>query len=1099
MRHSDALVRSTSWQALAALLLACGVASAQPPADTGVEFFERQVRPILAGRCFGCHSGKLDPGIKEPKGNLRLDSREAMLQGGDTGPAIVPGKPAESLLIDAINYGELYQMPPKSKLPAEEIAALTKWVELGARWPQGAAEAEAAKRPFDLAARMAEHWCWQPLKAGQPPPVRNAAWPRQPLDRFILARLEEKGIAPAPPADKRTLIRRAYFDLIGLPPPPEKVESFVRDDSPQAFERVVDELLASPHFGERWGRHWLDLVRYAETRGHEFDYAIPGVYHYRDYVIRALNADVPYNQFVIEHVAGDLLESPRRHPSEGFNESILGTGFWFFGEWVHSPVDIRKDETDRVDNMIDVFSKTFLGLTVSCARCHDHKFDAISQEDYYALCGYVYSSSYRLARFDTMLQEREQAAALGAVEAKHRPKVAALVAQALRTKLDVLAKALADDAATLQRDLGTLVRLPTSGRLIADYTRAGGAEWMTDGPMFGTGIVPAGTIILGDSVEQPIVEIAAYGAARRESAFAGLALSAGSENDPGRLATFVRGGRTLKTKTFRLERGKLHYLVAGAGNVYAVVDSHAMINGPLHGQLVLETGNNGDAPLRWVTHDLTAYVGHRVHIEFTPKNAEDLHVLAVVEAEERPALEQEASGLVAKIAKAEPAAARIAAAKALLTDTLELLAADKLAACDNPVERAQVAGWMVSHPAAAEGITGEARKELELALAAYRTEREKVSAQIRLASRVAPAIWDGSGQDENLLIRGNPRTPGPLVPRRLLAAMAGSGPGDSGSACGSGRLELARRLVSGENPFPARVMVNRIWHHLLGRGIVPSTDNFGVLGQAPTHPELLDYLAAQFMEEGWSIKRTIRAIMLSSTYQMSSETLRKGVRERETGERGEEAEDTGQETAAQVDPQNLLFHRANIKRLEGEAIRDAILAVSGRLDRTQFGPSVPIHLTPFMQGRGRPAESGPLDGSGRRSIYIAVRRNFLSPMMLAFDMPPPLGTVGRRNVSNVPAQALILMNDPFVIEQARHWARRILAEPNQTPQQRIERMYLEAFSRPPTDAQLALAVEFLKTQSSARTSGETNLDRDEDTWADFAHVLYNAKEFVFVR
>ncbi len=345
----------------------------------GVEFFEKRVRPILSARCQGCH------GPAKQKGGLRLDARETVLAGGSTGPAVVPGNPSESLLVDAINYGENYQMPPKSKLPPEEIATLTEWVQRGAPWgigPQAVGgSAGSAKIPGVLSKEefqaRARFWSFQPLSHPTPPPVKqsHAGWVRNPIDRFILAALEEKDLAPAPEAGKRTLIRRLSFDLIGLPPEPEDVEAFLNDRVAGAYERLVDRLLASPHYGERWARHWLDLVRYAETAGHEFDYEIPNAFRYRDYVIRAFNLDVPYDQLVIEHTGGDALENPRRHPVEGFNESILGSGFFTLGEGTHSPVDIREEQMRRVDNQLDVFSKTFLGLTLACARCHDHKFD----------------------------------------------------------------------------------------------------------------------------------------------------------------------------------------------------------------------------------------------------------------------------------------------------------------------------------------------------------------------------------------------------------------------------------------------------------------------------------------------------------------------------------------------------------------------------------------------------------------------------------------------------------------------------------------------------------------------------------------------------
>jgi hypothetical protein len=349
------------------------------------------------------------------------------------------------------------------------------------------------------------------------------------------------------------------------------------------------------------------------------------------------------------------------------------------------------------------------------------------------------------------------------------------------------------------------------------------------------------------------------------------------------------------------------------------------------------------------------------------------------------------------------------------------------------------------------------------------------------------AMWEGTPVDENVLIRGNHKTPGGVVPRRVLEAMQETG--DRGQETGSSsRLEMARQLIDRRNPLVSRVIVNRVWQHLMGRGIVPSVENFGVLGEDPTHPELLDYLADEFMRDGWSLKRLIRRIMLSSTYRQGSgpRDVSRGI---SFGVQGSEE---------QADPQNLLFHRQNVKRLEGEAIRDAMLAISGRLEEKAYGPSVPVFLTPFMQGRGRPKDSGPLDGDGRRSIYIAVRRNFLSPMMIAFDTPLPFTTIGRRNVSNVPAQALILMNDPFVAEQARTWARSVLADSSASPADRIRRMYLDAFSREPSADEMAKAIGFLSKQAREYQLSTPQAMTDERVLSDLAHVLFNVKEFVLV-
>ena len=328
-----------------------------------LEYFESTVRPLLVEKCFDCHGPKVDP----LQGGLSLHSRSAIISGGDSGPAIVVGDPEQSLLIAAINYGDIYQMPPDSRMTSAEIAVMTRWVEMGAPWPQEPERAIATTDKFDLDLRKSAHWCWQPIKSPTVPPVAGRQWPQDPIDSFILQRIEEAGLTPAKPADRQTLIRRVYFDLIGLPPMPEQIQQFISDDSEAAFAKVVDELLASPEFGEHWARHWMDLTRYAESYGHEFDYPIAHAYQYRDYLIRAFNADVRYNQFIHEHVAGDLLDPPRRHPDRDFNESVIATGFWFLGEATHGPVDVRGDEAGRIDNQIDVLSKTFLGVNVACA------------------------------------------------------------------------------------------------------------------------------------------------------------------------------------------------------------------------------------------------------------------------------------------------------------------------------------------------------------------------------------------------------------------------------------------------------------------------------------------------------------------------------------------------------------------------------------------------------------------------------------------------------------------------------------------------------------------------------------------------------------
>ena len=1302
----------------------CAIAAdpAKQPSFTveQLEFFEKQVRPLLVQRCYACHSAK----SKKLKANLRLDSRTAVLRGGDTGPAAVAGNPAKSLLVDAINYGDTYQMPPSTRLPKKEIAVLTRWVKMGLPWPAEKPLADTSPTDaFDLAARRQSHWSWQPVKRPTLPSVKRSNWPRDDLDHFVLAKLEQQELSPAPPADRRQLIRRLYLDLVGLPPTILETEAFVADASPKAYEKLVDRLLDSPHFGERWGRHWLDLVRYAESRGHEFDYSAANVFQYRDYVIRALNADIPYDQFIREHLAGDLLKTPRTHPTEGFNESILGTGFWFLGEWVHSPVDIRQDELDRYDNMIDVMSKTFLGLTVSCARCHDHKFDAISQRDYYALTGYLQSSSYRQARFDTLNHNRQIAEQLHALHQESDAKMASAVLEAQEPILKQLSEILLfvqrthvslpkatsppdrsdllfmdfesgsykdwkttgtafgdrpNSQATIAKYQGdvngqgryfvnshnphtekslqhsdkpqgtltspdfpvshqfirllvgggahagkTCVNLRVDGRVVASLTgknsnqmtvqwldvgqfksktakleivdrHSGGwgnigidhivftdkgpanssptpsltpqqrdhilqaatdqqlppkialawfeyliatrgdpfapfylwsklaltgapqaptadrieaevANWLDkfSAPYrfdpsvqvlvnydslppghfknngFGFGLQPLkrGAITWTTNPATPIEQVVAHSTARRDPSWSVLTELPGQAREPGALGKYVRAGQTHRTPTFTVGQGSVHILLRGSGHIYAAVDSHAVIQGPLHKALTREFKEPAVA-LQWVTLNLAAYRGHRAHLEITGTGPRPTEILYVVEAPRAPPLPSQLANPLHPVGT-------ISSLKDLaLSYQRGLLAAansyqsapDKLTA-----PTAATATWINRHGELFYLSDKTRLDRLQQVTRPLLASRQDLLAKIRRPSRLAPAMLDGTADNEFLLIRGNHKTTNGTVPRRFLEALGGTN--HPAHSPGSGRLQLADEILKDSNPYPSRVMVNRIWHHLFGRGIVPSTNNFGILGQRPTHPLLLDHLADGFVRDGWSVKRMIKRIVLSQTYLMSSKV---------------------DLNAQQRDPTNRWLHHKSVRRLEGEIIRDQLLALSGQLDRKLYGPSVPIFLTEFMQGRGRP-RSGPLDGQGRRSIYLSVRRNFLHPLLLTFDMPIPFNSMGRRNVSNVPAQALILMNDPFVIAQSELWAKKLLEDPrwkDLSPAQRIDArlrdVYLATFARPPTATESQHLKQFIRSQANALKLPDGGFADDLRLWKDLVHIVINTKEFIFI-
>ncbi|MEI7955082.1 MAG: PSD1 and planctomycete cytochrome C domain-containing protein [Verrucomicrobiota bacterium] len=1097
----------------------------------GVELFEKKIRPLLVERCYKCHSSTGD----KIKGGLQMDSRDGMLQGGDTRAAIVPGDSARSLLIEAVSHANLdLQMPPKKKLADSEIADLTTWVNMGAPWPNNTAGAAAGKLPaFDLAKRREAHWAWQPIRPQTLPLVQDEHWPATEPDRFILAKLEEAGLKPATAADGRTLIRRAYFDLIGLPPSPAEVEAFLKDSSPKAYENVLDRLLASPQFGERWARHWLDLVRYAETLGHEFDFANFNAWRYRDYVIRAFNADVPYDQFVTEQIAGDLLATPRLDPAEGFNESVIGTGFYWMGQRVHSPVDVRAEESVVVDNQIDVTSKTFLGLTVACARCHDHKFDAISSKDYYSLFGVLGSSRYTQGSTYPRQKLLPQVAALASLKKELRPLIghawlqqASDVAEYLQTAAAVATRAHAElvsnpaDAVATERHLNAARlnswtkalqekpaeapgnplfawsalaadpqsnephfrdRLPavlaalnashpaalrTGDEIFAAFDGPDFAGWSVEGEAFGTAPAPVGDFAVGD-MKQPVTTLL------REPSASSAAISRRLEG-------------VLRSSTFTIHKRYLHILLGGQHSRLNVrIDNFTMIVAPIYDSLRRMIDNE---ELSWITLDLDTWKGHRAYLEFndlptpdptdTADHKYDSHAYVVVSRAVfsdqpqapvdaiRPALVE--GGELVRIGSA--------AELAILYQATTVKAVEAWCVGDcSKVSSSQIEwlNWMLrKHLLDIAPSDDPSNRELMAELARFQKLEEDLPEQQRVL-----AMIDGSPVDENVFIRGNHKSLGEVVPRRFLEALGGSE--KNRFTNGSGRLELSQCMTDPSNPFLSRVMVNRIWQHLFGRGIVATPDDFGALGQAPTHPELLDWLADWYRTKGgWSNKKLIRLLMTSQVYRMSSNPADPGAEEK--------------------DPQDLLLHRMPLRRLEGEAIRDAILAVSGQMNPAMFGPPVPVFLTSFMDGRGRPGQSGPLDGAGRRSIYQEVRRNFIPPMMRAFDFPVPYTTIGRRTASNVPAQSLVLMNDPFVISEARAWAERLLANKQVTPEQRIALMYETIFSRPPVPDERLAAMDFLKQQALAYGLQPQQADTDPGLWADLCHVLMNVKEFIFL-
>jgi hypothetical protein len=1112
-QHRGATTKWSAGSILAAAvvtILTIGAGAARAPADSptpeAAEFFEKRIRPILVEKCQKCHGANLQ------KGELRLDSREGVLKGGANGPAIFPGKPEQSELVRAINYeADGFQMPPTGKLAPESIAALTDWVRRGAPWPNSVlpGNRQRGAAGIDLAER-AKHWSFQPLQRHVSPSGAQLSWARNPVDGFIAGRLKAAGLTPAPPASRRAFLRRVTFDLTGLPPTPGEIHNFLADSSPTAEEKLVDRLLASPHYGVRWGRHWLDLVRFAETYGHEFDFEIPDAWRYRDYVVRAFNEDVPYNDFVTEHIAGDLLARPRRNSHDAINESIIGTAFWWFGQGKQAPVDLRAEECDTYDNQIDVLGKALLGLSIACARCHDHKFDPIRTQDYYALAGFLRSSRQQLAFLDDPapidgLMKWRRAQATRGVEIVARSLLA-------RSKTDprpqLNSKGLDRDGddpdgighpwrslsslpagrpfVTRRLELAKSLELETAraralrNRVIVfeDFAKPDFNRWSVTGAAFGHRPSRAGDFVPGATVARPVAQFAPHGAAHS-----------------GLISPKLRG--TIRSRTFNIEKPFVHYHASRhhanttalrplkSGQLNLIVDGFQIVRDPLYGQLSLAVPS--DAPAAWYTQDVSKLLGNRAYIEIVDEDDGWIVVDSIVFSDDpqpppaRP--NQLIAALVndASIDSPEKLARRY---RKLFEETLNLWMSGQLADDASAGDRVAILEWQCRH--LLQPLDAQTAHDLDTLLSEWH-DRES---SLTMPERVV-AMIDGSSENEHVLIRGNHKKPGEEVPRRFLEVFRGQP--ISPTETGSGRLELARQMTGPATPLLARVLVNRLWHYHFGRGIVSTPDDFGKMGQPPSHPELLDYLAGELIRNGWSIKHMQRMLVLSSTYRMSS--IDSDAR------------------AAVVDPDNRLVHRMAVKRLEAEAIRDSILAVSGRLSDRLEGPGIPVHLDEFMTGRGRPAHSGPLDGEGRRSIYLAVRRNFLPPMFLAFDYPTPSTTVGRRGASNVPAQALALMNNPFVVQQSEVWAKRLIEmqgssaradsePPSATALRRvdtaaestmIESLYEAAFARLPTLDEQSAARQFLEHQQHANDPVGLLA-----SWSDLCHVIFNTKEFIYV-
>jgi len=1083
------------WLALTALGL-----NAQS-GDASSEFFESRIRPFLITDCQECH------GPQRQRGGLRVDSREALLRGGDSGPAVLPGNSRESRLMRAIRHTEPDLQMPKERprLPESVIRDVARWIDDGAAFPTASGPRSSpadgtAAWPRVFEARR-QWWSFQPPVDTALPAVDHADDADHPVDRFIMARLEAEGLRPAPPAPAHVWLRRVHEAITGLPPGPSEIAAFMADPSPDARARVVDSLLASPRFGERWARHWMDLVRFADSYGHEQDYTIPHAWRYRDYLIRAFNADVPYDLFVQEHIAGDLLPDPRRHPGMGFNESVLATGFWYLHQATHAPVDPLQDEADRIDNQVDVFSKAFLGLTVACARCHDHKFDAISTRDYYSISAFLRASRQDIAcldpdgtlepRLDSLIRNHQTLSGklrpiLDRTLKTAPPRVAPYLSRAqelLRSnlssnawprELQATARRHGLDAGLLDRWVAEVrTATPASSKHpLRPWLDATNPPPSTVAPSSGSGSNPAGTQPPAWTLRpDPATWKDSGQAFRRTGSGPGLwrVGSLGLEFLPhdiahsGRWAPNLQG--TLRSPTFRLTHDHLHLHTAGrGGRIRLIIARYGLreFNPLLFEGTQIDVETDGEFAWRSISSGLHRHRGRLAYLELID-DGDGFVALEQVHSSDDPKPPRHSFPI------------RTPGGDAPVTSNAEALERAVHAGLDSWTRGTpDLPGLNLASALWRRGLLdwGTTAPTLTDLIETVRSGARRLPAPIR-----ALAMADGTAEPTHVFVRGEPRNVGPPVQRRFLEAV--SGPEPMPIPQGSGRLEWARAVTSPSNPFLHRVIVNRVWAHLFGRGLVETVDNFGALGSRPSHPELLDHLALEFRRDGGSIKRLVRRLCLTRTFARSS--------------------DPHDPQAESRDPSNRLLHRQNLRRLEGEALRDAILATAGNLDQRQFGPPVLTHITPFMGDRMWVRNAnGPLDGDRRRSVYQETRRNFLAPLMVTFDLPVPDTTVGRRNRSNVPAQALALMNDPFVRMQSTAWARRMLSEAGPRATDRIHSLHLQAFGRPPTPTEIQTLLDLLALQTRSLNPPDGGTDGELRLWTEICHALFLTQEFAHV-
>lgn len=940
--HGTGRRRVNCWTLVLCGVLSCAAIEASPAEDLakgsdaeGIAFFERRVRPVLAERCYACHSSQ----SRKAEGGLVLDSVRGIASGSESGPILDAEALDTSLLLHVISAtDESIRMPPEGeRLTEAERADLVMWGRMGFPLPP------ATDGVDSIALKATTHWAFQPVARPAIPAVQQHAWVQSPIDAFVLAAQEEAGVAPALPADKRTLIRRATYDLIGLPPTPEEVAAFLADDSPEAFAGVVDRLLSSPHYGERWGRYWLDIARFATTDG-------PFAFTYRDYVIDAFNSDLPFDQFVTEQIAADHLDlGDDKGPLAALGFLTVGRQFM--------------DSNDTIDDRIDIVTRGLMALSVSCARCHDHKYDPIPTEDYYALHGVFASSTVpsELPLLGVAPDPAEHQAYLAELE-KRRGKLDAFMAEQTELVLEQHRGNIAE-CLLLSRQPEKIEELIQGEFGLSDrkILQTGAKRWLET-----------------------------LGRLNRET-------------DPVFSPWFAFS--SVADDVFAEEAASLSTAVAAN-----------RLSHPVHP--VVANAFSGDPPVS--IQDVAeryATLFTDVYRDMNGRGEEDASDSGVTDVW-RTVFEDDGPGTLPR---------------GVVPSLFPTSALMQLGPLKGAVD--QLDG---SHPGA--------------------------------PLRAMALVDQPHPHNSRVFIRGDARRLGEEVPRRFLECLT------DGSAepftSGSGRLELARAIVSPDNPLTARVLVNRLWQQHFGVGLVATPDDFGLRSEPPRNPELLDFLAWSVVNGGWSIKSLHRLIMLSSVYQQASDGAQRGD---------------------SLDPENQLFTRWHRRRLDFESLRDTLLFVSEKLDTSLGG-------RPVAWG-GQEQTPQPM-ASYRRTIYAVIDRNDVPSVFRVFDVPSPDLSASQREQTTVPQQALFFLNDPFVMQQACHLAARADYQLFATVEERIDYVYQHLFQRSPRAEEMDRAVRFLAEEEASPEEALASVAGGEArplrAWERFVHVLLMSDELMFL-